>query len=207
MPTNLWPTIHAERWALADDLEGITDEQWELPSLCHDWSVRDVLAHLTGTASTTFPAFVGRIVRSGFSLQRMFARVIEENSLGPPAETLARFRAKITSTTAPVPGPKEGWLGETIVHAEDIRRPLGIAHTYPPDALHRLSRFYRKMNLDGSKKRSRGLTLRATDADWSTGEGPEVTGPGIALVQAQTGRVAALDRLSGDGIITLKERL
>ena len=28
---DVWPTIHAERKALAADLEALTDEQWAMP--------------------------------------------------------------------------------------------------------------------------------------------------------------------------------
>ena len=51
-----------------------------------------------------------------------------------PAETLARFRRVITSTTKP-PLPVVAMLGETIVHGEDIRLPLGIEHDYPVTTL------------------------------------------------------------------------
>ena len=40
-----WPTIHAERQALADDLGPIGDAQWATPSLSAPWSVRDVLGY------------------------------------------------------------------------------------------------------------------------------------------------------------------
>ena len=93
------------------------------------------------------------------------------------------------------------------MHAEDIRRPLGIAHHYPVDALTRLADFYTGSNLlIGAKKRIAGLTLRATDADWSTGSGPEVAGPAIAIVMAMTGRKVALDDLEGDGVGALRAR-
>lgn len=42
--TDVWPVIHAERRALADELEGIGEEGWSTRSLCSDWTVRDVLA-------------------------------------------------------------------------------------------------------------------------------------------------------------------
>jgi uncharacterized protein (TIGR03083 family) len=206
MGTDLWPTIHAERDALAKDLEGLTDAQWQTQSLCHDWSVRAVVAHLTGSASMTFPKFAANLVRSGFRPTIMLQRLIEANRGDSPADTLARFKAVAHSTGKPFP-PTALWLGEVIVHGEDIRGPLGIAHTYPPDALERIAQLYQKANLDGSKKRMKGLAFRATDGDWSLGEGPEVTGPGIALVQAMTGRVVGLDQLSGEGAPTLKERL
>jgi hypothetical protein len=82
------------------------------------------------------------------------------------------------------------------VHAEDIRRPLGITHTYPVAALSRVAAFYRGSNLlIGGKNRVAGLTLHATDTDWTAGTGPHVNGPILALVHATTGRAAALDHL------------
>lgn len=67
--------------------------------------------------------------------------------------------------------------------------------------------FYKKSNLlIGGKKRVTGLTLRATDIDWATGSGPEVTGPAASLVIGIAGRKAALDDLSGEGLATLRTR-
>jgi len=112
----------------------------------------------------------------------------------------------LTSVKHP-PGPADTWLGETIVHAEDIRRPLGIGHQYPTEAVVQVASFYQGSNLlIGSKKRIEGLTLRATDAEWSHGTGPEVSGPILSLVMAMTGRKAALDDLTGDGVATLRSR-
>jgi len=94
------------------------------------------------------------------------------------------------------------------VHSKDIRGPLGIAHAYPTDALVRVADFYKGSNLIiGAKSRIEGLTLTATDTDWSTGGGPEVRGPMLSLVMAMTGRSAVLPDLSGDGVDTLRGRM
>ena len=45
--TDVWPTIHAERKALAADLDSIPVREWDTPSLCDGWTVRDVVAHMT----------------------------------------------------------------------------------------------------------------------------------------------------------------
>ena len=58
--------------------------------------------------------------------------------------------------------------------------------------------------LIGSKSRIAGLTLRATDANWSHGTGPEVSGPILSLVMAMTGRKQADDDLAGEGVATLR---
>lgn len=199
--------IHAERSALADDLATLTDEQWSTPSLCEQWTVWETLGHMTATAKMTPARFVLKMAGTGFRFEPMFAKEIARETAGTPADTLATFRSAIENSTAP-PGPVDTWLGETIVHSEDIRRPLGIAHEYPPDALVRVADFFKGSNLlIGTKTRITGLTLRADDADWSTGTGPEVTGPMLSLVLAMTGRPAGLKNLSGDGLAALTDQI
>ena len=68
---DIWPAVHAERKALAADLRGLSDEDWAKPSLCGDWTVRDVLAHMTSTAKLTPPAFFGKMIGSGFSFNKV----------------------------------------------------------------------------------------------------------------------------------------
>ena len=98
-------------------------------------------------------------------------------------------------------------MGETLVHSEDIRRPLGIEHEYPVDAAVEVANFYKGSNLViGAKKRLDGVRLQATDADWSHGDGPEVAGPIVALVMAMAGRKEALADLSGEGVEKLSGR-
>jgi uncharacterized protein (TIGR03083 family) len=201
-----WSVIHAERKSLADDLKPLTDEQWATMSLCDGWTVRDVLAHLTSAANLTPPAFLATLIGSGFSFEKLQAKGIAARRGGSPADTLAGFEQAQTSVKHP-PGPNDTWLGETIVHSEDIRRPLGIKHQYPTEAVVQVADFYKGSNLlIGSKNRIAGLTLRATDTDWSHGTGPEAAGPILSLVMAMTGRTAALDDLAGDGVATLRSR-
>ena len=139
-------------------------------------------------------------------LGRRVDQGVAANLGASPADTLANFESVVTSVKHP-PGPTQTWLGETIVHGEDIRRALGIQHKYPAEAVVTVADFYKGSNLlIGSKNRIDGLTLRATDADWSHGTGPEVSGPILSLVMAMTGRKAADDDLTGDGVATLRSR-
>ncbi len=204
--TDIWPVIHAERKALVTDLQPLRDDQWSAASLCGLWTVRDVTAHMTATAKITPAAFFAKLLASGFSFERLQAKDISAEKGATPADTLARFEAVVPSVKHP-PGPADTMLGETVIHAEDIRRPLGIRHDYPVDAVVRVADFCKRSNLIiGSKRRITGLRLRATDADWSHGSGPEVSGPVLSLVLAMTGRKAALDDLHGDGVATLRDR-
>lgn len=204
--TSPWPLIHAEREALIADLGTLSNEQWATPSLCDDWTVRDVLGHMIATAKMTPPRFFVKMAAAGFSFNNMAAKGVAGEATANPVDGLANFRSRLRDTTAP-PGPVEAMLGEAVIHPADIRTPLGIAHEYPEEALNRVADFYKASNLIvGAKRRIDGLTLRATDTGWSTGSGPEVTGPHLSLILAMTGRSAALSDLSGEGVDTLKSR-
>jgi uncharacterized protein (TIGR03083 family) len=201
-----WSVIHAERAALAHDLDGLPAEAWSTPSLCPPWTVQEMLGHMTATAAMTPPRFVVSLAKSRFKFDEMSRRAAREQSHGTPEEALARFRRYEDATTAP-PGPADSWLGETVVHSTDIRWPLSIDHQFPTEALVRVAEFYRRSNvLIGGKRRIVGLRLHATDADWSAGDGPEVAGPMLSLVMAMTGRAAALASLHGPGLDALSRR-
>jgi uncharacterized protein (TIGR03083 family) len=203
---DVWPVVFSERKALANDLASLSEAQWSTPSLCSEWTVRDVLAHMTGTAKITPGSFFPKFAGSGFSFGRLQAKSIAEERGASGADTLAHFEGVITSEKRP-PGGKDVMLGETIVHAEDIRRALGLRHDYPTDALVKVADFYKRSNfIMGSKRRIDGVALRATDAAWSQGTGPEVSGPMVALLMALTGRKTALDELTGEGVATLRDR-
>ena len=206
MGADIWSEVHGERKALAADLRGLSSADWAKPSLCGGWTVRDVLAHMTSAAKLTPPAFFGQMIGSGFSFDKVQEKGVAAQRGATPADTLANFESVLTSVKHP-PGPTATWLGETIVHSEDIRRALGIQHKYPADAVVRVADFFKGSNLlIGSKRRISGLTLRATDTEWSHGTGPEVSGPILSLVMAMTGRKAAADDLTGEGVTILRSR-
>ena len=201
-----WSIVHKERAALATDVESLTDEQWMTASLCAGWNVMQVLGHMTAAATSSAGRFFSGLAKSGFKFTKMAETDIARETAGGPAETLGRFKAAVNLSQHP-PGPTPTWLGETIVHGEDIRRPLGIAHSYDPDGLRIVADFFKGSNLIiGAKKRITGLTLKATDSDWTTGSGPLVEGPLLSLVMSMTGRKPAYDDLSGDGVATLRAR-
>ena len=205
--TDLWSKIHAERRDFADFVAELSDEQLATQSLCTEWSVRDMVGHLIAGGNNSVGHFLGGLIGSGFRFNKFVQKDLERYNKGSAGELAEKLRATASGTNAP-PAPTQTWLGEAIVHAEDIRRPLGVKHTYPADHVAIVADFYKGSNLlIGAKKRIAGLRLQATDMDWSTGSGPEVTGPGVALVSAMTGRKAALADLSGEGVQQLSARM
>lgn len=203
---DLWPLVHAERAALAADLVDLTDEQWATPSLCAGLTVRQVLAHLTAGASLNGVRWLAGVIRCRFDFDKQVAMRLAEQLGATAAETHDRFRRVVTSTTKP-PLPTMAMLGETIVHAEDIRRPLGIRHGYPIETLTRVAEYYQGSDLVvAAKRRIVGLRLVADDGPFATGSGPLVSGATLALVMAMTGRSAYCDDLDGEGVEILRDR-
>ena len=111
-----WALIHAERDALATDLAGLDGAQWQHPSLCGQWTMREVLAHMTATAAMTPPKFFVKFLGSGFQFHSMSNKGVQGKLGDSPAETLERFKAQAASTTSP-PGPMDSWVGETIIYS------------------------------------------------------------------------------------------
>ncbi|MGC9495261.1 maleylpyruvate isomerase family mycothiol-dependent enzyme [Streptomyces sp. WG7] len=204
--TEVWPSIHTERAALAADLADLADERWAVPSLCTGLTVRQVLAHLTAGASLTTVRWLAGVIRCRFDFDKQVAMRLSEHLGATPGETLERFRRVVPSTTKP-PLPAIAMLGETIVHGEDIRRPLGIHRDRPIEVVTQVAEYYRGTDLVVvAKGRIGGLRLVADDGPFTTGSGPLVSGPTLALVMAMTGRATYCDDLEGDGVELLRSR-
>lgn len=207
MNDDLLTWTHQARRGLAEDLEGLTARDWRSPSLCPGWNVEHVVAHLTAAASTTQLAWLRSIILSGFRPAVHNERRLREHLGKDPAETLARFRAVIASTVAPSKD-LAAYLGEVLVHGEDIRRPLGIPSAVDVDAATQVAEFYASRDFAvNSKSLVSGLHLRATDGGFEYGRGPEVVGPTLALVMGMAGRPNYLEELAGDGVPVLTSRL
>lgn len=200
-----WPIVHAERAALVEDLARLTDDQWQLQSLCGDWTVREVAAHLVNTAKTTRLGIVREMVRARFDFDRQNARGVARELGSSPTETLARLRSVVHNTDTP-PAHLDSRLVEEVVHGEDIRRPLGLPRSYPTDAVVRAIGYQARTStsMGGSKQRIAGVRLVATDADLAIGDGPEVTGPALSLLLAISGRSVALADLDGPGVALIQ---
>jgi uncharacterized protein (TIGR03083 family) len=101
--TSPWPLIHAEREALAADLATLTDEQWATRSLCADWTVRDVLGHMTATAKMTPPKFFASFAATGFRFNAMTAKGVAAEATPSPAAGLAlAWRTSAATSRTPL---------------------------------------------------------------------------------------------------------
>src|SRR5215203_4385684 len=132
--------VHTERAALIDDLKNLDDARWEEQSLCGQWTVHDVVAHLVDTARTTRLGFVVGLAWARFDFDLQNARGVQRHRGASPQETLERLR-RVASRRSTPPAPLDSRLVEEVVHGEDIRRPLGITRDYPAEAVVRSLRY------------------------------------------------------------------
>ncbi|MFJ5979073.1 maleylpyruvate isomerase family mycothiol-dependent enzyme [Pseudarthrobacter oxydans] len=198
--------VQAERTALAEDLESLTAEQWQHPTLCSQWDVEQVLAHLTAAASLNQWQWLRSILGARFRPDVHNQRRLAEHRGRTPAETLERFRAILGSTKAPS-GHLAAYLGEVVVHAQDIRQPLGLPRRPSVEALTVVADFYAGRDFTvKSGTLAAGLQLRADDGSFAAGTGRMVTGSTLALVMGMAGRKPYLDELAGPGLPILRSR-
>lgn len=73
---DLQPAVAAEFVALADLLGSASDAQWDLPSLCEGWRVREVIAHLTMAARYSEEEFMAELRHCGFDFSRLSNQIM-----------------------------------------------------------------------------------------------------------------------------------
>jgi uncharacterized protein (TIGR03083 family) len=203
----VWRTIDQQRAELADLMETFTDAEWETPSLCSGWRVREVGAHLT-LAQTGLLEAIGASIRARGSFNRMIHDTAVRQAERPVAEYPALLRAMIGSRRkAPFVSDLEPLIDQ-LVHGQDMVVPLGRTREMPREAAAAAAQRAWDLNWPFRvKKRLHGFTLSATDHPWSVGEGAVVKGPVRALLMLVSGRTVVLPELSGQGADELRTRL
>jgi uncharacterized protein (TIGR03083 family) len=204
-----WRVIASERRSLADLLEQLTGEQWETPSLCSGWRVRDVAAHIAMVPTAPGPLAMARgAIRARGNFNRLNHELAVRHARRPTADIVAELRGEADSRRLPSVTSVTNLGFDILVHGQDIAIPLGVTRPMPPDAAKAgAARVWAMGWPFWARRRLRGYRLIATDTIWSAGAGAEVHGPIDALLLLLTGRPAGLTRLTGDGVNTLRERI
>jgi uncharacterized protein (TIGR03083 family) len=201
-----WATIAAERRALADQLETLDDAQWATPSLCGEWTVRHVAAHLVVPNKIKLGRFLVTFAGARFNFDRANVVMTAREAQRSQQEIVADIRAHAEGRFAPPGMGSVAPLTDILVHGQDIRVPLGLATDRPVEP------WGAALDFVVSKKAQRGfvgkplppLRFATTDIEWSHGAGEEVRGPAIALALTLLGRPALVDQLSGPGLAALQ---
>lgn len=205
---DVWQAVDDQRRRLVELLEDLADDEWQHPSLCAVWTVRQVAAHvaLQNTTWSMLPRGVLDMIRSG-GMNGAINAAACRHAGAPTDQIIAEIRDRI-GVWRPLPTLtyRESAI-DYLVHPQDIAIPLGRRLEMPADAAAVAAhRVWSSARMFHARTRLAGYRLVATDADWTAGQGPEVAGPIGALLLLLTGRPAALADLSGPGAATLRAR-
>lgn len=205
MDEEYWSAVRTMRLEVADLLESLAAGEWDQPSLCRGWRIRDVAGHLAVVPVITTWQMMLVAPRARFDPNRINTLIATREGSRRPNEILALLRERAGERGTARLLDTRNALFDVIVHSQDIALPLGRDFPVPVTLAHRgLQRVWEMGWPFQARKRLAGLTLRATDTDWRVGEGPEVSGPALALLLLLTGRKeATAGNLRGPGLAAL----
>jgi uncharacterized protein (TIGR03083 family) len=194
-----------ERAEFADLLDGLTPQQWNRPSLCDGWTVRDVAAHTIAYLGQGRARLVVNMVRMRFDIDRLNASALGNHAEIEVGQLIALMREGVEPSGAAALYGGRVALIECLIHQQDIRRPLGQLRAIGEERLRVSLNYARISPVIGGARRTHGARLVATDMDWSAGHGPEVRGSGEALLLAMSGRrTTVVGELDGEGVAMLQ---
>lgn len=206
-PVDTMARARHERADLADLLATLTPQQWDAPTLCSQWRVRDVVAHMFSYDPLTTGELVRRFLAGRLDGDRVNALGVAAYAQASIDELLALVNDHLQPRGLTAAFGGRIALTDGLIHHQDIRRALDLPRDIPPDRLRCALQIAPKAPPIRARKRIRGLTLVATDLDWQIGNGPTVEGPAEALLMVLAGRAAALTELTGPGRQTLANRI
>lgn len=198
---DIWERIAEERTALLETFEGLTPEQWETPSLCAQWNVRQVLGHLVVAADPPTGRFLVEAVKALGSFDKANDRLARAEAERPTADLIARYRERIGKRSTPPGFGPVAPLSDVILHGFDVRIPLGLPSERPAEQYEPTLGllFDRRGQIAFVPKGRPALRWVATDHGWTHGSGDEVQGTTADLALAASGRGARIDALTGAG--------
>jgi uncharacterized protein (TIGR03083 family) len=190
--------VVAERTDLAGMLGGLRPDQWDAPTLCAGWRVREVVAHMTMAFRMSAPRFALEMAKARGDFNRMADRSARQTAARMSAdELLASLRDNITHPWKPPGGGTAGALSHDVIHGLDISVGLGLDRRPPPERVAMVLATLGAKNVRFFGVDLSGVRLVATDLDWSYGDGAPLRGAAQDLLLIVCGRRLPADRLAG----------
>lgn len=196
--TEIRAAAAAERRAQVDLLSSLSEAQWDTPSLCEGWRVREVIAHTTMPFRYSTSRFVLEMVKARGNFHRMADRAARRDAEGlSSAQLLASLRDNVEHPWSPPGGGPLGALSHDVIHGLDVATALGRDEHAAPERIVMVLRGLQPKQLRYFDVDLTGIELRATDVDWSYGTGAPVSGRAQDLLLLVCGRRVPAGRLTG----------
>jgi uncharacterized protein (TIGR03083 family) len=205
-----WDVRHLawdERADFAAFLATLSPRQWQAPTLCQQWRVRDVAAHVISYDDLDIRDLLAVAARGRLRLGRINAAALARYETRSPEQLLALLTDHLQPRGLAAALGGRVALAETLIHHQDIRRALGRPRHIPAERLLPALRLAMIAPDIAGPWRIRGVRLVATDLRFSAGAGPQVMGPAEALLMTIAGRRGVVGELSGPGQAKLARRI
>lgn len=190
--------VVAERREQVELLASLRPEQWDAPTLCDGWRVREVVAHTTMPFRTSRRRLVAELIKARGSFDRMSDRCARRDAERLPAEALlASLRDNVAHPWSPPGGGPHGALSHDVIHGLDVTVGLGLDRRVPPERVALVLSGMRRRNIAYFGADLTGVELRATDIDWTHGAGTPVRGLAQDLLLVICGRRLPPGRIEG----------
>ncbi|WP_199516083.1 maleylpyruvate isomerase family mycothiol-dependent enzyme [Nucisporomicrobium flavum] len=190
--------VVAERTDMVNVLAGLRPEQWDAPTLCEGWRVREVVAHTTQPFRVPMWRVVLELARARGNVNRMADRSARRDAARLTADQLLQqLRDNVAHPWTPPGGGAAGALSHDVIHHLDITVALGVGRVVPPERLGLVLEGLRPRNVAFFGAELGGVRLAATDLDWSYGSGELVRGRAQDLLLAICGRRLPAGHLEG----------
>jgi uncharacterized protein (TIGR03083 family) len=173
---------------LADLLASAPAAAWDAPSLCENWQVRHVVAHLTMPARLTPEQFGAEMAAAGGNFAVLSDAVAARDASLPLAEHLAALRSPVLHSWQPPGGGAAGALSHAVIHSLDVTIALDRPAVAPEEAV--VAVLDQLTAADGAwfGVDLTGVRLEAAGTDRSWGRGDVVRADSGGLVALLSGR-------------------
>ena len=197
--SDLQPIVASQLLCLADLLDGAADAQWETPSLCEGWRIREVIAHVTMAARYSDEAFMAELADCEYDFPRLSNLIAGRDAELPTAELVANLRSDTMLHWAPPGGGFHGALNHAVIHSLDVTVPLDVPRLASDEAIGVVlddlceGGAHEHFGIDISERH-----LEATDLEWSYGSGPVLRAEAADLALMICGRTVPEVRVKGE---------
>jgi uncharacterized protein (TIGR03083 family) len=191
--------VAAERREQVALYSSLSPQEWDAPSLCAGWRVREVLAHTTMPFRYSLPRVVVELVKARGSFDRMADRCARRDAVAlGPGRLLACLRDNVEHPWSPPGGGPLGALSHDVIHGLDVSVALGRDDEHAStERVAAVLAGLRPKNLAHFGVDLGGVRLEATDTAWTHGAGEPVRGRARDLLLVLCGRPVAASRLQG----------
>ena len=196
--TDIRTAVVWERADLAVLLDELPEADWDRPTLCEGWRVRELVAHIVMPYRLSTPGFLLGMMRARGNFDRFADRHARSEAAAlSPGELTETLRQNVEHPWKPPGGGDQGALSHDVIHGLDLTVALGIDRQVPAERLRLILDDLNPRQLKYFGVDLTGIQLRATNLDWSYGAGEPLTGTAQDLLLVLCDRTLPPDHLAG----------